>query len=156
MMPKKITTLGPLALVFALALLGVGCGGSEDPPTKAEFTKEATAICRHSDNAEYAAKVAYGKKHEDEIHTVGIKSFTKSSNATVLPMVGEEAEELEDLGAPEGDEQQIEAFIADIEKGIERVEEDPSLSEEFGFKNAFEDANKRIAKYGVKECAFIG
>src|SRR5262245_24661498 len=105
-MSRQISTISALALV-ALALFVVGCGGSDDddgssssggdtslakseesPPTKAEFIKEAEAICDKSNDTRFNEAVKYRKEFEKELEAMEpIPREEKIISAVVLPSV---------------------------------------------------------------------
>lgn len=70
-----------------------------------------------------------------------------------LPPIQATAEELGELGAPEGDEEQIAAIIEGMEETVEASEEEPmSVIEGTGSGSGgpFDEVNKLAAKYGFK------
>jgi hypothetical protein len=138
-------------LVAGLALVASGCGGSggESALTKKEFVRQASAICKKANEGQYAAFAAAGKKGTAE-NTSAQEDLLVNGE---LPPLQKEAEELADLGAPTGDEGEVEAITSGIEEAVEAVEKNPSgiLAEEG--QNPFLAVNKLIAKYGLTECS---
>jgi hypothetical protein len=72
-----------------------------------------------------------------------------------LPQIQVEAEELDELGAPEGDEEQIDAIVAGIEDGLKKAEEDPISTNKSGAANPFAAVDKLTTDYGFKVCNFV-
>lgn len=70
------------------------------------------------------------------------------SEALVSP-VQAMAEELGDLGVPNGDEKQVEAIVAAFEAGVAKVEADP-VGSESGL--SFAKANELALEYGLTDC----
>jgi hypothetical protein len=72
----------------------------------------------------------------------------------VLPSLHEAAEGLSELGAPAGDEKQVQAIVSGIEEAVKRsekqVEENPEGFEAFLLPTA-----KLAGKYGMTECAEV-
>jgi hypothetical protein len=134
--------------VAALALVGVGCGSSDDDsgPTKAEFTKEASAVC-----AERVKQMA-----------VELKAASKkgaSPDATteaILSNLGQEVEELKVLEAPVEDEQQIEEILHSMRKGVDEAQREIDKGGVlFNSENQLLKAGKAAEKYGLEHCASL-
>lgn len=144
-----------LAVLLALALLASGCGGGDDGDsaaalTQAEFVRKAEAICEGTDRAQRAAFRAYAPKHAKTLSTaVGEEELI---TVVGLPAVLDEAEELKALGAPSGDEQEVEAFVVEIEKAVREAMKDPG-SVEARRGNPFSEAGKLARAYGLEACA---
>lgn len=117
-MYKLIATIGAVAIA---ALLALGCGGGgEDEAdasqlTKAEFVKQADAICGKFKKERKAAIVAWEKEFPGG--EVPEKQIDVGLAQIVAPSMKQEAEALEALGAPEGDEQEVAQMIANLSKG---------------------------------------
>lgn len=115
-----------LAVGVALLILAVGCGGGGDSSTevtKAEFTKQANAICAEGRNERKADYTQY--KEEVEESTAGGKPKPKVEKALADKMVKErmalslehQVGQLEDLGVPPPDEAQISKMVKSLVKG---------------------------------------
>lgn len=68
----------------------------------------------------------------------------------VGPAIKQQGEEIGDLGAPSGDEEQVEAIVAAVEGGADDLEEDPGALLEG--KNPLEEGSKLAKAYGFKSC----
>jgi hypothetical protein len=142
-------------LVGALAIAIVaGCGGGDDDGdsgslTKAEFIKQADAICANGDKTISA-------DFEDFAEEKGIKDEPDKAQQeeaiveVVAPAVQEQADEIKALGAPDGDEKQIEAMLTAVEEGVEDLEENPSQLTEG--KNPLAKGSKLARDYGLEKC----
>lgn len=137
------------ALAFAAAL--AGCGGGDDGITtsslsKAEFTKQANAICEEAREKALAYRPPNEQGSEKQIVTASIQGG-------ILPEIQRAMEEVRELGAPEGDEDQVEAVIAGNEEHVEAAE-----GKSFGSLTEMEEVFKpTVAKaraYGIDACAF--
>lgn len=157
-MSKRLITA--LFGVLAIALVA-GCGGSSDSSgsesseassslTKAEFVKQGDAICKKGDAAieeeanEFAA--------ENNIDT---KNPTESDQEEVIeqvvgPAIKHQGEEIAELGAPSGEEEEVEAIVSAVETGAEEVEEDPAAI--LKGKNPLGEAARLAKAYGFKVC----
>lgn len=140
--------------VLAVLAIGVGCGGGDDDSlSKADFVKQADEICARKEtekNKDLEAAFSQlgkegksGKKAEEELVT-----------GTALPPISEMTEELKDLGAPSGEEDQVDAMIKALEEEIEKIEGDPS-SVISGSGGGFDKANRLAKEMGLKACSQI-
>jgi hypothetical protein len=139
-------------LVFALTLAAVGCGGDDDQPalTKAQFIKQADRICKEADEARYEAIERITKRisspkglqreEEKEILTEGLEPTQK------------QAEEIRELGAPEGDEQTIEAYLNRLEESVKEAEEGTLADLDNRKNNPFTEVDAMATEYGFKAC----
>ena len=160
----RIALIGMAALVCAG--LWVGCGSSDDSSssstadtgatvttasdlTKAEFIKQGDAICEKTDQAQEAALKVYLKKHPKA--TSSEEGEAQMVLIAGLPAIQVEAEELAALGAPEGDEEEVQAIVEGIEEAASKGEENP-ISLVKGTKNPFLAVDGLAAKYGFKVC----
>lgn len=146
--PLKLRVFGVLALCGAAAILS-GCGSSGDTTaalSKAQFIKQADAICRQADKQQNAALISAQKELK------GKKQTQKEQEELVtdvgLPPIQEEAEQIADLGAPKGDEDEIAAIVSGIEEAVDKAEADPSKALE-----SFARVDKMSTEYGFKDCA---
>jgi len=144
-----------LAAVLAAGLIAAGCGDDDDAadpgesesasPTKEEWIAEADQICAEGDEeieAE-ATKVFSGGAPSQQ----KIEQFTRE---TLIPGIRSQAEQIEALGAPEGDEEEVEAIVTSLNEGLGELEEDPSSLE--GPDGALAEATRRVSEYGAQVC----
>lgn len=138
---------------LCLSALAMGCGGGESTAseslTKAEFIKAADAICKAADKTQNAELAAYVKKNpkaeSNEAEQIKLVA------AAGLPAVRVEIEELTELGAPDGEEAEIEAMLTSMEDALEESEDDPSKVLD-ATKSPFVAVEKEAAKFGFKAC----
>lgn len=149
----KFRAIIGLVVVFATAGLAFGgCGDDDDATaslTKAQFTKQANAICARSDEvrkAEYRAEISASEGDKDLSDAEKERLFLDVFIVPFQEMIGE----LEDLGVPQGDEQELEAIFTEMKKGAEVLEEDPLLI--LGEPTMFKKANELNTKYGLTAC----
>jgi hypothetical protein len=163
-MAKPPSSYLAIALAFA-SIAATGCGSSNDnsvaqsvkvanrpPLTKAAFIKRADSICERADKKQgaalriYASKPSAANSHKSEEHFVV---------ASALPPVQVEAEELDALSPPSGDEQEVKAIVRGIEDAVKKAEAKPGVLLKTGFSGGpFTHVQKLGAKYGFKACAF--
>jgi len=146
-----------LIAALSAGLLIAGCGdddeasGDAPPISKAAFVKRANAVCEErisrvvdqitaslKDPAQ-ASKDGGGKVAEDEL-----------VSAAVVPALQSEVEEIRALGAPEGDEAQVEAILEATEEVIANAEAEPEVLTES--KEPYKAPEKLATEYGLIAC----
>jgi FtsZ-interacting cell division protein ZipA len=140
----------------AIAAIVAGCGSSDDSAsslTKAQFIAQADAICK-AGNAEIESEAeAFEKKNNiDENEEPSTAQKAEVSETILVPNVTNQAEEIRDLAAPSGDEDEISAMLDSLDEGVEEVEANPQAPFESKQPNPFGPANKIAEEYGLKVC----
>jgi hypothetical protein len=150
-----------LAAFAAIMVIVAGCGGGDDSSsdsssiTKAQFVKQADAICEKGNKEseaefeELAKEKGFSEKKEPSK-----PQQEEIISEIVAPGVQKQIEEIDALGAPEGDEKQIEAMVAAVEEGVEEIEENPASLIEG--KNPLAKGTKLAKDYGLKACGEEG
>lgn len=157
----KTTTINLLSYPTALLLAAVafaGCGGGGDNTesatgttvttssrSKAEFVALANGICKRTRANLNLEMGEYLKEHEgdpgkkktipDAFRVVGIRKFPA------------QIEEIRSLGAPKGNEQQVEAFLAAMQKVVDAPRQST-------FRELIRSA-ALARKYGLDDCAYV-
>jgi hypothetical protein len=144
--------VGLIAGVVALLVFGVvGCGdgdSTEEALTKAQFLRQGNAICFKKE-----------KERNDIINEEGARLSGKTKNLVaeqeklvlkILPTYEESAAGLDELGAPEGDEKQVEAIVKAMEEAAEKVKADPGTAVTTSLP--FKKPNELNEGYGLKAC----
>lgn len=160
MLSRSIFLLGTCLIVVALA---AGCGdggdgtaadggGEASSLTKKEFIERADAICDKADKAQEAGLQKVNKE-------TPVAELSKAEQQELVVTLGlgpvkKEAEELAELGAPAGDEEQIEAFISQLEAALAKAERNPKLVSGGG-SNPFKEVNELAAEYGFEGCSEV-
>jgi hypothetical protein len=144
-----------LAALIALAAVVVGCGGSDSDTSsslsKAQFIKQADAICEKSNDKVGSEFESYAKEQGwDENKEPSKKQQEEAITDVVAPSVQTQVDEIKDLGTPAGDEDQVEAMLTAVEEGVETLEEDPSQLTEG--KNPLAKGSKLARDYGLEKC----
>jgi len=138
-----------------------GSGGSVDSgetpeieptsETKAKYVAKANAICekrRKQIRAQLTRVVKALPKNSGE--EAGLDNVVEDAFA---PGLEAELDELLELGAPQGGEEQIEEIFAAIEAVIAEMREDPAA---FGRSpNSFKESERLTAAYGIDECGRV-
>jgi hypothetical protein len=157
---KRLIVL--LAAFVALAAIAAGCGSSDDNSTdtvevdvtvtKAELIKQGDTICKQGNTEieegfeQYADEnnIPKDKEPSDE---QGVEIV----ETVIVPNLKTQSELIRGIGAPEGDEEQIEEMLDSLDQAIEEAEDDPeSLFNED--TDPFGDANEKAQAYGFSEC----
>jgi hypothetical protein len=146
---KLIALIGA---VMAFAAIAAGCGSSDSTTdstasiTKAEFLKQGNAICAAGNkeiNAGFEEALPKGKQPSKA-------ELSEAMETVLIPSVSKQVEEIRALGAPEGEEEAVEQFLAGAEEELEKGEEEPaSLATEASFHKTSQEA-KAI---GLVRCA---
>lgn len=140
---SAMKALATRALVAAvLPLVVAGCGG-DDPPSRAEFVKEANAIC-----TEQRDKLDDKRKEALE-GPLDKAEATKFAREQTLPSYQRRVDDIKKLGSPRGDEDKVKAIIDAEQEGIDKSSADLGLL--LG-RAAFVHANEVERPYGVTQC----
>lgn len=148
---NKLPNIGLAAVLLAALVVAGGCGGSDEPaPTKTAFIKEADAICTAADKRKYELLPTFNKRQAAEELDEAAKAKLVVSMS--MGVISKEAEELAALRAPEGDEEEIEAFIAGIETAIGKAKADPEKTAS-GKSLPFKGVEAQAKRYGFVACS---
>jgi len=145
------------AIVFAVAALLSGCGGDEDeggfspvvsdPLSKVEFLRQSDEICRSAESRIEAAAddllTQEGDPDPAEVERIAID--------LVVPALESEVSAIGALGAPEGDEAEVQAILDATEAGIAEIEADPSKLLD-GVPESLQKAEMLARRYGSQQC----
>ncbi|HET7454465.1 MAG TPA: hypothetical protein VFJ76_02995 [Solirubrobacterales bacterium] len=145
-------------LVAAALLAGCGSDSSSNasatdaaPLSKAEFIKQADAICRHGKRAKDNAvagelEKAAGLSADKEAYA---QALAKVVEIAVIPVYSRTIEELGELGAPRKDEAEIAKILGKFEAGLEKAEAHPDKAVE---ASPFAPGSEAAVAYGLDMC----
>jgi hypothetical protein len=139
-------------LAALMLLLISGCGGGDDPMTKAEFVKAANKICKQQEEERIEGLMEASRKLGVANGEIPSRKVQEKVTLGAIPAVSKEARRIEELNPPEGDEEQIEAIVEAIDKLAEGVERSPGTTLASGF--LFRKVNKLVSGYGLEKCKF--
>lgn len=160
----------PLALcasLLALGVLAVGCGSSDDSTTtdggvdgggvttsslsKAEMIEQADEICEEANEA--LAEDADEFAKENDVDTTNPTEAQRQAVIVevVVPNLREQAQKIEELGAPEGDEAEVEAVLDSLRKGADELEDQPMRLREAG-GGPLKGTAELAKSYGFEVC----
>jgi nitrous oxide reductase accessory protein NosL len=139
-----------IALTACSTLALAGCGDSEpkaaaEPSalTKAEFIKQADAIC--------AASEARLDKLGDEIsENTSMEEIQTFLEKQVVPELSSTVEKVHALEPPKADAEQVDEMLDALEAEVAKAKKDPMT---IMGDDAFANANKLAADYGLKTCS---
>ena len=135
-----------IGLIAAAGLIAVGCGGSDSStssPSKAEFVAKADAICKQgSQQIEQAAKETFSggrptPQQEQQFIT-----------QTVVPQSQSQIDQIRALGAPAGDEDQVNRILDAAQAATDQVKSTSDIEE-----SSFAQANALAKQYGLVACS---
>jgi hypothetical protein len=148
------------AFCGCLAVLAfAGCGDDDEnddfspvvaePLEKVEFLREADRICFASESQIEAAAddlvAGRGRPDPDEVERVAV--------SIVVPALESEVRAIRAIGAPAGDEREVEAILAATEDGIAAIEADPRGLLD-GVPAELRRAQRLAEAYGSNQCGF--
>jgi hypothetical protein len=171
-LPRKLSTLLPLAL--AAGLIAAGCGDDDDdaattaatattsvgatgatgaatgePLAKEEFVAQADAICKESDREIDAEAQEFFPQGGNP----GAAEEEAFVSEVLVPRVQEQIDGIRALTPPEGDEDEVTAILDAAQEGIDQLEQDPSAITGAGSgPDPFAEANRLARDYGLKVC----
>jgi hypothetical protein len=143
-MYKAIIAIG----IAAAACLAVGCGSSGDETaevalTKAEFIKQAEAICSKAKDQARTAATELEKAKGRPL------DLSAAFGQVIGPALEQEAKELQALTAPQGDEAKLDQMFANLSEAAAAITEGSSPSA--SASNAY---IKETKAYGLEACQF--
>lgn len=148
-MYKAIIAIG----IAAAACLVAGCGSSGDATataavTKAEFIKQADAVCSKIAKEREAAITVWEKEYPGGADAAQ-EDVDDGLEKVISPSMQHEVEELEALEPPAQDGETIEKMIANLKKGSTVIADQGVAGIP---KSGIPQYEKEAAKYGFKVC----
>jgi len=144
--------IGVVAVMSMCVALAMGCGGEDDASagvTKAEFTKEAEAVCAERKKDWDKAIAGYTKEaSETEFSDAKERARTEVFlDEELLPILQTELKSLEGLDVPAEDEEQVESMLKSRTQGIEKLEDKGAAA--LFYEEPFSTFEKEAKKYGL-------
>jgi len=142
---------------LAIALIAAGCGSSSDESstsslTKAQFIAKADAICTKGNKEIETESEAYAEENGIDLEKEPADAQKEELVTEVIaPGVLKQGEEIGAIGAPSGEEGQVNEIVEAVETAAAETEEDPSAVIN-GSSGPFTKANKLAKDYGLKVC----
>jgi hypothetical protein len=148
-------SLAVLAALVAMAALIAGCGGGDDGDetseslTKVEFIKQGDRICEKANEQSETEAEEFAKENDFTLEKATDEQLEEAVSEVLVPNLNQQAEELDALGAPEGDEEQVEEIIVSLEDAAGEIEDEPGLVFE---GEVLKEPSKLASDYGLKVC----
>jgi len=148
-------SLAALAALVALAAVVTGCGGGGDTTeatvtlTKTEFIKQGDAICKKGNEESEKEAEEFAEDNDFELEKASKEQLEEAVSEVLVPSLERQTEELGELGAPEGDEDKVEAIIVSLEDATGEIEDDPGLVFQDG---VLKKPSQLADSYGFKVC----
>jgi hypothetical protein len=149
------------ALLAVALLVAAGCDDDDDDSgsttttsslTKSEYIREANRICKKQDaKIERASQQFFADAPNDEEPPP--QEVAQFGKKTVFPAIQDEIDRIEALGAPEGDEEEVQKMLDAAKSGLAKLEAHPNQLEKGGIASSFEEFQKLASAYGLDECA---
>jgi hypothetical protein len=151
--------LGAMAIVVLLVF--GGCGGGDDDSTTAGgssdsgLTVETASLsaAEYKTQAEEICGQAF-KKIEGDVQKA-IRANAPLKTSVVVPPLEDMFDQLVNLGAPEGEEEQVEAFLVALEKDLEEAQDKPTATTG-QLSLIFKQSGDLARKQGIIACGLGG
>ncbi|CAI9408279.1 hypothetical protein [Nocardioides sp. T2.26MG-1] len=153
-MKRSLLSLPALALAASLL---AGCGGSDGSDGKdsapepdasaiasADFVSEANQICADGNAEVDSASAELGDAPTEE----DVSAFARD---VLVPNIQGQHDAIAELGAPEGDQDAVDALLTALQDGIDALTADPTVVSVS--PGPFADANAAATELGLTECA---
>jgi hypothetical protein len=149
----------PVAVLLLTGLLVAGCGSSSSSSTettasisKAQFIAKGNAICIAGQKAQNVGFEAFAKAHGISGNQEPSKAQgTELAETVFVPNIQHQINAVKALGAPSGEEQQVEEALETAQQALEKVEANPELV--FAKASPFHEAGQQLHALGLTQCA---
>lgn len=148
-------SLALLAALVAMAAFVAGCGDSDDSETssesltKVEFIKQGDRICEKANEQSETEAEEFAEENDFTLEKASKDQLEEAVAEVLVPSLNQQAEELDALGAPEGDEEQVEEIIVSLEDAAGEIEDEPKLIFE---GEVLKEPSKLASDYGFEVC----
>jgi hypothetical protein len=148
-MENFMKLVGLTLILAALAVGAVGCGGSDEESTisKTDFIAQANEICKTANDQVDAAS------NEELSNSPTNEEIEAFWNDTARPSVEDQVAQIRELGAPEGDEEQIDTFLTEVESATEEAQSAIDNGTFGQGPDPFAEADRLSIEYGLTDCA---
>lgn len=154
--------LAVLTCIAGIVASMIGCGDDDSASSadaiktsslsRAEYVKKATAACSREEKDVLKKASAYIAKEESE----GLPAPVLEANVVkeiLVPAVEAKTAVIRRLGAPSGDEEQIEGMLELQEEGIDQAKELEKIEPGKTAIDLFADGDKKFAAYKLTRCS---
>jgi hypothetical protein len=144
----KLRATLALTAVLALGVIAAGCGGGDDSDTtttvltKPAWIAKADAICQQGNQEiEQAAQQQFGNQRPTAAE---VQQF---ATGTALPNTQSQIDKIRALGAPSGDEDQVNHILDTVQAEIDTAKAAGDIED-----STFAEGNSLAKQYGLKVC----
>jgi ABC-type lipoprotein release transport system permease subunit len=143
----KVRATLALTAVLALGVIAAGCGSGDDDSdtsslTKSEWIAKADAICQQGNQEiEQAAQQQFGNQKPT---AADVQQF---ATGTALPNTQSQVDKIRALGAPSGDEDQVNHILDTVQAEIDKAKAAGDIED-----STFAEGNSLAKQYGLKVC----
>lgn len=168
-MLRRFLILLPAALAAAAITVGCGdedsgasAGGNADITTsslsKEQFIERANDLCKRRNEQLSDEIAAYIRKNQKEIQGASPLEASSSLAELALSAFQETIDTLRELGAPDGDEDELAALLAEMQRGVDTLErrlpkQATGLDPDAEFFQVFNSSAAMARRYGIEACA---
>ncbi len=139
-------TRGLAAPALAAVAVLAGCGGDETQ-SEAAWVESADGICAAADqDLNQAAEEQFGGTAPN------VDDQAQFVSDELVPSLQSQHDEIADLAAPEGAEDEADALLAALQRGIDKLEADPASIAQQGADAPLAEANQLADKLGLTDC----
>jgi hypothetical protein len=156
-----------LGALLAITAIVTGCGDDSDAENGSGDSGDSTTVASSSlskkEFVKQANKICYGEKEKQLAElNVYLKNNNKAKrndagteavSEILVPSVQQSIEGVRELGAPKGEEAEIEAMLVDLEKANGEIE-DKGVSSSAGIRRVYKPAGQPLYDYGLTGCAY--
>ena len=139
-------TRGLAALALAAVALLAGCGGDETQ-SEAAWVESADGICAAADRI--STRLPRSSSAARRRTSTTRREFVSDE---LVPSLQSQHDEIADLAAPEGAEDEADALLAALQDGIDKLEADPAAIAQQGADAPLAEANQLADKLGLTDC----
>ena len=134
-----------LVVLIAVSVVAFGCGGDDSdssasaaPLTKAQFVKQANAICERGRQKAVATQAT---------------SQAAAVSQGIVPAIRSSIDEVSALSVPEGDEEQVEAIFESLRRALDQATEQ-KVASVTQLEALLKKPGAEARQYGISSCAY--
>lgn len=144
-----------VGVLTTVALVAAGCGDDDGDGslTKAEFVKQANAICTAGDQEINKRLESFLEDNEPTGKRLTDAQLTEGAEEILIPSLRKQVEKIAALGTPSEDGKEADEIVEAAEEALQEVEDEPVLAApQTGDRNPFAEVNEMAREYGLDVC----
>jgi len=161
---------------MAAVVIAAGCGGGDSSGdesvsstgsggsavtvatsslSKQEFVARASKACEHLRKDLFERVLAYINQHEAKNSSRAEETavFAAMTKAVLLPTIRKEITAIRELGAPSGEEGEVEEMLTSEQEAVDTVANLKHIVSRFEIERYFTESEKLFRAYGLAACA---